>query len=97
LSQLLFRPAAAADLEEAWRWYEERRQGLGDEFLAEAEAAIARILAAPLACAVAYKDRRRALLHRFPYSVVYRVLEDQIVVLAVFHAKRHPRVWRERR
>jgi len=30
---LLLHPAAAADVEEAFRWYEARRDGLGDEFL----------------------------------------------------------------
>ena len=94
--KLLFRPAAAADLEEAWRWYEERRSGLGREFLDEAEAAVRRILNAPHACAIVYKDRRRALLERFPYSVVYRLVDEQVVVLAVVHAKRSPRVWRRR-
>ena len=96
MKSLLLRPAAAADLEQAWLWYEKQRAGLGDEFLEEAEAAIRRVLATPLAYAVAYKDRRRALLRRFPYSVVYRILEDQIVVLAVVHAKQRPRVWRRR-
>ena len=31
----VLRPAAAADVEEAWRWYEARRDGLGDDFLVE--------------------------------------------------------------
>lgn len=31
---LLFRPAAAADLDEAFLWYERQRPGLGQEFLA---------------------------------------------------------------
>ena len=29
------RPEAEADIEDAARWYEERRKGLGDEFLDE--------------------------------------------------------------
>ena len=27
----VLRPAASADVEDAWRWYEARREGLGDE------------------------------------------------------------------
>jgi len=30
--QLLIRPAAAADIEEAYLWYEKQRTGLGEEF-----------------------------------------------------------------
>ena len=37
MKSLLIRPAAAADLEEAWLWYEDQRSGLGNEFLEEAE------------------------------------------------------------
>jgi plasmid stabilization system protein ParE len=33
---------------------------------------------------------------RFPYSVFYRVEGDQIVVLAVFHARRDPIIWQVR-
>jgi hypothetical protein len=33
LKQVIARPAAAADVEDAYRWYESQRAGLGDEFL----------------------------------------------------------------
>ena len=75
-----FRPAAAADLEEASRWYENRRPGLGQQFLDAAEAAVRRVLATPEGYEIVYKDRRRALLERFPYSVVVRLIEDQVVM-----------------
>jgi plasmid stabilization system protein ParE len=93
---LLFRPAAAADLEEAALWYEAQRPGLGREFLDAAEDAAKRVVATPEGYAVVYKDRRRALLQRFPYSLVYRLVHRQVVVVAVVHAKRKPSVWRSR-
>ena len=96
MTEPLLRPAAAADLEEAAIWYEGQRPGLGGEFLDAAEAAVKRILALPKGYAVLYKDRRRVLLERFPYSVVYRLIEDQVVIIAVVHAKRSPTVWRRR-
>ncbi len=96
MTRPLFRPAAAADLEEASLWYERQRQGLGREFLDAAEQALKRLLANPGAYALVYRDRRRALLDRFPYGLVYRVIDDQVVVVAVVHAKRSPRVWRSR-
>lgn len=92
----LFRPAAAADLEEASLWYEAQRLGLGREFLDAAEDATKRAMAAPKGYALVYKDRRRVLLARFPYSLVYRLIDEQVVVVAVVHAKRNPRVWRPR-
>jgi len=40
---------------------------------------------------------RRALLRRFPYMVVFEVVEDRIVVWAVAHTKRRPGYWLARR
>ena len=93
----IFRPAAAADVEDAWRWYEARRDGLGEEFLGVVEATLAQIEGHPESAPVVYRDIRRQLLRRFPYGLFYRLLEGQVVIVACFHAKRDPRIWRTRR
>lgn len=90
----ILRPAAAADVEDAWRWYEARREGLGDEFLEVVRAAIESIGAYPESAPVVHRDIRRRLLKRFPYGLFYRLIEGQVVVVACFHAKRNPRLWR---
>jgi plasmid stabilization system protein ParE len=41
-------------------------------------------------------DVRCMRVRRFPYSLFFRVRGDQVVVLAVFHARRDPTTWRER-
>ena len=96
LTSPLLRPAAAADLEEATLWYEARRPGLGLAFLQAAEAAVKAVTTNPQSFGIVYRDRRRALLGRFPYSLIYRIVEEQVIVLAFVHAKRSPRVWRQR-
>jgi hypothetical protein len=45
--RLVFRPAAAADLEEAFVWYEEQLAGLGAEFLHAAEVVLIRARSNP--------------------------------------------------
>ena len=40
MTRVTFRPAAAADVHDAYRWYESRRGGLGDEFLAEVQSTL---------------------------------------------------------
>ena len=89
----VLRPAAAADVEEAWRWYEARRVGLGDEFLDIVRASLESIRAHPESAPVVHHDIRRHLLRRFPYGLFYRLIGEQVVVVACFHAKRSPRVW----
>ncbi len=97
MSRVLFRPAAAAELDDAYRWYERERTGLGDEFLEAAQALVARLAESPIAFPVVHRDRRRAVFRRFPYSLIYRVVGDDVFVLACFHGRRNPRVWRSRR
>ena len=92
----VLRPAAAADVEEAWLWYEAQREGLGDEFLQVVQDALESIAAFPESAPLVQRDIRRQLLRRFPYGLFYRLIQDQVVVVACFHAKRSPRVWRSR-
>jgi toxin ParE1/3/4 len=33
---------------------------------------------------------------RFPYSVIYSLLEDDVLVVAVAHHRRRPFYWRDR-
>jgi plasmid stabilization system protein ParE len=92
----VLRPAAAADVEEAWLWYEAQREGLGDEFLQVVQDALESIAAFPESAPLVQRDIRRHLLRRFPYGLFYRLIQGQVVVVACFHAKRSPRVWRSR-
>lgn len=54
---------------EAFDWYEERRDGLGHEFLAEVQATLSRIENNPLHHATIHQNVRRGLVRRFPYKV----------------------------
>ena len=92
----LFRPAAAADVEEAFDWYERQRRGLGEEFLAAVAAILERIGANPDQFPVIHRETRRALLRRFPYGLYYRVIERQVVVVGCMHAMRDPTRWQSR-
>lgn len=44
-----------------------------------------------------HRDTRRGLVRRFPYAVFYRVVGEQVVVVACMHARRNPNRWRGRR
>jgi len=93
---LILRPAAAADVEEAFSWYERQRRGLGGEFLESVNAGLREIDAYPLRQAIVFRDTRRFLLRRFPYAIFYRVYPNAIVVVACMHGRRDPLRWRQR-
>ena len=96
MKSLVIRKVAEQDLDEASKWYESRRTGLGAEFLLTVETAVASILAHPEANALVHKNLRRAFIHRFPYGIFYYVEEPRIVIVGVIHSSRSPRIWKRR-
>ena len=63
--ELIIAPEAQQDLDEAYSWYEDRRPGLGEEFLGCVDACIQQIRRTPELHAKAHEDYRRALVRRF--------------------------------
>jgi toxin ParE1/3/4 len=95
-SLLLIRPEAEADLTDAYRWYEERNRGLGVEFLRSVEASLFSLQKNPEAYLKIHKNIRRALIRRFPYGIFYVFEQKTIVILAVFHVRRNPKLLKAR-
>jgi plasmid stabilization system protein ParE len=89
-------PAAEAEITEAFRWYEDKSEGLGSEFMRALDATLATVQRGPALFAAVHKQVRRAMLRRFPYGVFYLHEGDQIIVIACFHASRDPKQWQDR-
>jgi plasmid stabilization system protein ParE len=91
------RPEAQSDIREAARWYEDREPGLGVRFLSEIRTSLQHISDNPLMFPIIEDDVRRALLHRFPYSIYFVNDPEAIVVIALLHQHRRPGTWKSRR
>ncbi len=94
---IIVRPEAEADIAEARLWYERQRKGLGEDFLLCADEALTKIGRDPELFPIVHRDVRRAVIHRFPYGIFYRVMKKRVVVIGVFHGRRDPRQWQSRR
>ena len=94
--RLGFHPEAVAEVRGAARWYRERYPDAAKAFLIEFERALLRIAEAPKRWPVIESGRRRFVLRRFPFSIVYRVQSGRVEVLAVVHGRRRPGYWRDR-
>lgn len=92
-----FHPDAAQEANDVVDYYDALRPGLGDDFRAELEAALARIQQNPQMYAAESGSIRICPLHRFPYSVYYDELADRIWVAAVGHQSRRPGYGRQRK
>jgi toxin ParE1/3/4 len=97
--RLELHPEARAELRRAALWYDERRSGLGDEFVAEVSAALDRIADVPESYPAWPRTRAagsvicKAPIHRFPYVIAFEKHEQYVLVLAVAHTKRRPLYW----
>ena len=95
--KLIIKPFAEEDAKDAANWYNEKREGLGNEFLLALEAALNAIQRNPNHYQVVYKGLKRALTVRFPYGIFFTVEGDTIYVLAIVHTSRSPKVWKKRK
>ena len=94
--KISIQPEAEYDLEEAYKWYEEKSRGLGSEFIRAFDASLSAIQRSPFACPVIYREIRRKLMRRFPYGIFYVLESETIYIIACFHVKRDPRQWQRR-
>ena len=72
------------------------RSWVGLEFIRSVDSLFNSIARNPLAYPTVYKNIRRALTRGFPFEIFFVAEPEVIVILAVFHAKRNPKRWRER-
>lgn len=93
---LVIAPEAEQDIMDAYSWYEDRRIGLGEEFVSCVDACIQAICRMPKMYTVVHENYRRGLVRRFPYAVFYEYANDTVTVYAVFHSGRDPKKWRQR-
>jgi len=94
---LRFDPAAQRELSEAADFYDAEDPGLGGAFLDAAERAFEQIQAFPESSPISLVPVRVKVLSAFPFSVIYWVTEEVIIVLAVAHHRRRPEYWRGRK
>ena len=91
------RPEAQNDIREAARWHEDREFGLGLRFMREVRTSLEHISDSPLRFPIIEENVRRALLHKFPYSIYFVNEPDSVSIIAVLHQHRRPDAWKSRR
>jgi toxin ParE1/3/4 len=77
-------------------WYATRDPALAERFRQAVMAATHLAAAHPDRGSPWKLKTRRVFPKGFPYSVVYRRVGDEVVVLAVAHFSRRPTCWRQR-
>ncbi len=78
---------AYRQIDKAYDWYELKSAGLGYLFFVSVMDCIKSLATNPFIFVCVYKEVRRALPKKFPYSIFYRIIENTntIEVIAVRH------------
>ena len=91
--QLIIRPRTVEQARKQFVWYEEKRIGLGEDFLLSIEACLNYIQRSPFAFQKKHKDIRVGLPDKFPFGIFYFVDNDKIIVLAIFYLGQNPKLF----
>jgi toxin ParE2 len=91
-----FLTLAQQEIDEAVVWFNEQVDGKGMDFLDELDRVVRLVKSYPFISTEIERDIRRCLFARFPYSLIYGVEQQAIVVIAVAHSRRTPRYWMDR-
>lgn len=96
--KLVIVPAALDELRDAAAYYAATANAeLGLAFVAEFERAANAVVANPNVGSWFRGTRRRYFLRRFPYSIIYQPIVDEIRIIAVAHQRRRPGYWAGRK
>lgn len=92
--KVIFEPLALAEFSEAARWYAtEAGQVYATDFRNEVRRTLSMASDHPTMGTPANNNTRQLVVHRYPYSIVYRIVAETLHVIAVAHHSRRPAYW----
>jgi plasmid stabilization system protein ParE len=87
---------ADEEMTEASLFYEAASTGLGNDFLDDVQRVVDTLRERPSLGHGVDGKLRRMLLHRFPFSLIYSVEANELLIVAVAHHSRRPGYWQDR-
>ena len=81
---------AETDIVAAFTWYQQKRIGLGHDFLLQVDASFRLLQRNPFICSEKYAGVRCHLIKRFPDKVFYHIETNDVIILGVISSRRDP-------
>ena len=75
----------------AYNYYEDQQFGLGEKFEKEIEYVLDKLKVNPFLFQRKYKHYREAILKKFPYYIVYEIIDNKVIIHSFFQANRNPK------
>ena len=89
--ELIIREEAELEIIEATKYYESQQIGLGIRFLAHLQTYLDRIQIYPEHFYIKRKPYREAFIKKFPYLIIYELIENKVIVFSVFNTWQNPK------
>ena len=90
---IIISATARTEEAEAYLYYEEKSEGLGERFLSEVQSTLKQIAENPTF--YTYCDPRRILrdvaLPKFPFVIIYEMEDNKIIVTNIHHTRKEPK------
>jgi plasmid stabilization system protein ParE len=96
VKKLIILPKALDDWQGAAEYYQAQSLTVGHRFEIELDEAFAWITRSSSTWVQVAPGLQKCQLRKFPYSVLYRLTADAVLITAIIHQKRHPDSWRKR-
>ena len=85
--QLEIRKRAINQAKTAYEWYASIQPELGEKFINNLQACYHKLSTSPMFYSYIAAPFRKIKLHHFDYILVFEVIENKVVVFALFHTK----------
>lgn len=95
--EIEFHPDVAKEIKSSYQWYQNKAEGLGEDFLSELETGYQAIRELPNTWPKFERGFRRFLLSKFPFSIIYQSNEEVVFIVAIMHNSREPGYWIKRK
>lgn len=94
---VLIQPEAEVDLDEAYEYLEEQKSGLGTDLLAQFVDILEILESNPHLFQKIDGQKRRIVIPRFRYNVIFIIKDETVYIIAIFHGNRNPKKWKNRK
>ena len=94
--ELSFLEEALGEYDAAVDYYIDNNEVVTRRFVAEFEFGVEAILANPSRWRKEGESARIYRMPNFPYSLIYRVVEEEVILIALAHHRRRPGYWQKR-
>ena len=96
MTPVIYLEPAILELERAFDRYVDRSPRIAEAFLDEVERALDQLRAFPDSAPVLLRPVRRKVLLKYPFSILYYLKNEHVIVVSVMHHKQPPGYWKTR-